>query len=228
MFGNLTDVQQSVGAGKDLNESTEFSQPHHLAQVGLPYFRDRGEVADHRQCFLQTFFIAGGNIHAAGVVDVNLHAGGLDDAANGFAARSDQIANLVCRYLQGVDLRSELGSLDARGRLHRVHLVQQEQSSATGLFERLTHDLTGHSADLDIHLQRGDALTRACDFKVHVAVVIFGARNVSQDGVTVTLLDQSHGDTGNGSLQRNACVHESQTCSADAGHGGRAIRFENV
>src|ERR1700733_4768773 len=48
MFGNLTDVQQTVGTGKDLHESTELSQPHHLAQVGLPYFRNCGEVADHR------------------------------------------------------------------------------------------------------------------------------------------------------------------------------------
>ena len=34
-------------------------------------------------------------------------------------------------------------------------------------------------ADLDVHLQRGDAVGRAGDLEVHVAVVVFGARDVA-------------------------------------------------
>src|ERR1700684_1364652 len=108
MLGNLTDVEQSVGAGKDLDKRTELSQANDLAQVGLPYFWNGGEVADHGQRFLQTIFVARGNIHAAGIVDINLDPSGFNDAANRLAARSDQITNLIRRYLQGVDLGSEL------------------------------------------------------------------------------------------------------------------------
>ncbi len=42
--------------------------------------------------------------------------------------------------------------------------------------------------DLDVHLQRGDALARAGNLEVHVAVVVFGTGDVGQDGVLVAFL----------------------------------------
>ncbi len=42
----------------------------------------------------------------------------------------------------------------------------------------------------------GDALARAGDLEVHVAVMIFGAGDVGEDGVVVAFLHQAHGDAG--------------------------------
>ena len=66
------------------------------------------------------------------------------------------------------------------------------------------------------------------DFEVHVAVVIFRAGDVGQDGVVVAFLHQSHGDAGDRSLQRNAGIHQRQRGAADRSHRGRTVRFQNV
>jgi hypothetical protein len=41
--------------------------------------------------------------------------------------------------------------------------------------------------DLDVHLERGDAVGCAGDLEVHVAEVIFVAKDVGQDGEVVRL-----------------------------------------
>ena len=61
-----------------------------------------------------------------------------------------------------------------------AHLVEDVQPAAARLVERLAHHLGGDAADLDVHLQRGDAVGRAGDLEVHVAVVILGAGDVGR------------------------------------------------
>jgi hypothetical protein len=62
-------------------------------------------------------------------------------------------------------------------------------------------------ADLDVHLQRGDSLARSGHLEVHIAVVVFGAGNVGEDGVIVALLHQAHRHAGHRALQRMpACI----------------------
>ena len=61
------------------------------------------------------------------------------------------------------------------------------------LLERVRQDLAVDAADLDVHLQRGDARARARDLEVHVAVVVLDAGDVGQDRVLVAFLDQAHG-----------------------------------
>ena len=69
---------------------------------------------------------------------------------------------------------------------------------------------------------------RAGDLEVHVAVVIFGAGDVGEDGVLVAFLHQAHGNAGHRRLQRNARVHHAERGAADRGHGRRAVRFQDV
>ena len=38
LLGDLADVQQPVGAGKNFDEGAEVRQPHHLAEIGLADF----------------------------------------------------------------------------------------------------------------------------------------------------------------------------------------------
>ena len=58
--------------------------------------------------------------------------------------------------------------------------------------------------------------------------MILGAGDVRQDGEIITALDQSHGDAGNGRLDRHAAVHHGQGSPADRCHGRRAVRLQDV
>ena len=102
--------------------------------------------------------------------------------------------------------------------------------AAVRLFERLAHDLGGDAGHLDVHLQRGDARRRAGHLEVHVAVVIFGAGDVRQDGVLARLLvhDEAHGDAGHRRAQRHAGIHHRQRAAADRRHRRRPVRLEDV
>ncbi len=79
----------------------------------------------------------------------------------------------------------------------RVHLVQKEEPPALRLLHRLLKNLTRQAAYLDVHLESGDPLARSGYLKVHIAVVIFCAGNIGQDGVVVALLHQAHRHAGN-------------------------------
>ena len=109
-----------------------------------------------------------------------------------------------------------------------VHLVEKEETTALGLFHRLLQDFAGEAADLDVHLQSGDALAGSGNLEVHVAVVIFSAGNVGEDGVVVAFLHQAHGHAGHCALERNASVEQREACAADRGHRRRAVGLENV
>ena len=62
--------------------------------------------------------------------------------------------------------------------------------------------------DLDVHLQRGDAVRCAGDLEVHVAEVILVAEDVADHREVLAFEDQAHGDARDRALQRNAGVHQ--------------------
>ena len=110
-----------------------------------------------------------------------------------------------------------------------VHLFQDVQTAFLGLRQSLLHDRGSDACDLDVHLQRGDARFGARDLEVHVAEVIFVPEDVRQDReLTVVFHDQTHGDTGNGGLQRNARVHHGERATTDRGHRGGTVRFRDL
>ena len=223
MLGDLADMQQTIGPREEFDEGTELRQPDNLAQVGLPYLGHCGQIVDHPQSLSQTDLVAGSHVHAAGIVDVNLHAGCLDDAANNLAARSDQIANLVGRNLQCVNAWSKLGSCLARTLQLRIHLVQQEEPAVPCLLHRFAHDLSRDAGDFDVHLHRGNAVARAGYLEIHIPVVIFRASDVGQDGVLIALLHQAHRNASHRTLESDTRVHQRKTCTADTRHRGRAV-----
>ena len=86
------------------------------------------------------------------------------------------------------------------------------------------------AADLDVHLKGGDALGRAGHLEVHVAVVVFRARDVAEHGVLARLLvhHEAHRDAGDRVLERHAGVHHRERTAADRGHRRRSVRLEDV
>ncbi len=68
----------------------------------------------------------------------------------------------------------------------------------------------------------------AGDLEVHVAVVVFLAGDVGQDGEAVAVGDEAHRDAGDRRLDRHARVHERERAAADGGHRGGAVGLEDV
>src|ERR1035441_2381005 len=208
VLGDLADVQQTVGSREDLHESPEIHQPHHFAEIGLADFGGGSEVADDLDGLVGAGFIGAGHVNRAIVFDVDLDAGLFDDAANDFAAWSDDVANLVGRNVQRVNSRCVLADRRPGGGQRLVHLVEDVQAALARLSQRFLHDIHGDVRHLDIHLEAGDAGARASDFEVHVAVVVFGSRDVGEDGVVLAFQHQAHRNPADVSRQRSARIHQ--------------------
>ena len=110
MFGDLADVQQPVRSGEDFDERAEIRESNDFAKICLTNLRRRRNVADDLQRLAHCGLIAGGNIHPAGIFDVDLDAGLLNDSTNHLPAGTDEVANLVDRDLQRMNARSKFGN----------------------------------------------------------------------------------------------------------------------
>jgi hypothetical protein len=102
------------------------------------------------------------------------------------------------------------------------------QTRFAGLGQGFAHHGDADARDLDVHLQRGNSLPRAGNFEIHVAIMIFGAGDVRENGVFIAFDDQTHRDTCASGFEWNARVHQSERTAADGGHRGRAVGFEDV
>ena len=103
--------------------------------------------------------------------------------------------------------RGRTGSPRLRDRLQ--HLVEDEVPRPLRLLEHVAHDLLRDAGDLDVHLQRGDAVAEDPDhLEVHVAQVVARTLDVRQDHVVVALLDEAHRDPRDRRLDRRAGVVE--------------------
>src|SRR3954454_15694220 len=107
MLGDFADVEQAFSAGDDFDECAEVSETRDFAEVGLPYFSSRCQVANNLQGFVSGGFVVRSYVDLARIFDVDLHAGLLDDGANHFTAGPNHVADFVDRNLQSVDARSE-------------------------------------------------------------------------------------------------------------------------
>src|SRR6266702_1857857 len=103
VLGHFTDVQQAIGAGEYLHEGAEFRQPDDFAKIGLAYFGNSGEIANHLQGPGGCFLVVRGDVDLAAIIHVNLDAGSVNDAANDFAAGTDEVTDLIHGNLQGMD-----------------------------------------------------------------------------------------------------------------------------
>ena len=93
------------------------------------------------------------------------------------------------------------------------------ESGLASAVERVGENLEFQSVDLDVHLNRRDALPRSGNLEVHVTQMVFTAEDIREDDNLVSLFDQPHRHTGARSLQRNTCVHQGQRAAAHTCHG---------
>src|SRR3954468_13084610 len=184
---DVGDVQQAVGALGELDERPERGGLDHLA-LELVADRDllghRADAVDQRVALRARL---GVHEDVAVVVDVDLGLELLGEAADRLAALADQQADLVRVDLDRRDARRVLRELGARALDDLRHLAEDEGPPLLGLRERVAQDVEGHAGDLDVHLERGDAVLRTGDLEVHVAEVVLHARDVGEHDVVVAL-----------------------------------------
>src|SRR6202035_2552915 len=102
------------------------------------------------------------------------------DFADHLAAGADHFADLVRRNLEGFDAWRVFAELGTRSGQRLRHFAEDMDAPFPGLAERDLHDLLSYAGDLDVHLQRGDAVVGAGDLEVHVAEMILVTENVRQ------------------------------------------------
>src|SRR5688572_28539848 len=153
---HLRDVQQGLGAGQDLHERAERRRALHEAFVRLADDRLLRDRLHHLTRTLHGLAAYGRDSHRTGVVDRDLGARFILDAANGLALRSDQVADLIGVDLDGHDTRCVRRQVGLRRRERLVHLCENVQPAHARLIERLSHDRKVESFDLAVHLNRRD------------------------------------------------------------------------
>jgi hypothetical protein len=119
------------------------------------------------------------HVHAAVVLDVDLDAGALDDAADHLAARADDVADLVDRDLDGDDARRE-GEMLLRGRPGLRPSCRGCAAGPARLLERLRMISVVMPATLMSICSAVMPFAGAGDLEVHVAVVVLGAGDVGE------------------------------------------------
>src|SRR5579872_1258426 len=229
VFGDFADVQKAVGAWEELDERAELRETNYFAEIGFADFGGSGDVANHLQGRIAAGAAGREDVHGAVFEDVDFDACGFDDRLDLLAAWTDEVADLVLRNLQLEEARSVRGDLRARFAERFLHGVEDLQAGFLRLGQGFTHHADADAEDLNVHLKRGDACASACNFEVHISVVIFGAGDVGEDGILFVIAnDEAHGDTSARRFQRNTSIHKSQRTAANSGHRRGAVGFENV
>src|SRR5204863_3116000 len=144
-------------------------KPNDFAGIRFTQFGAGSDIADHLQRRIAAGAAGGKDVNGAVFVDVDLDAGLFDDGLDFFAARTDEVADLVGRDAELEEARRVGGNCGARFAKRGVHGVQNFEAGFFRLREGFAHHRNADAGDLDVHLERGDAGTGARDFEIHVA-----------------------------------------------------------
>src|SRR5690606_14045739 len=143
----------------------------------------RRDGLDHGHSLVTRSGVLTIDAYVAVVIDVDGSTGLFGDAADGHAALADHVTDLVGVDLQHGHARGVLGDRRTRRGDHLVHLTEDVDTRLVGLLQGVFHDLFGDALDLDVHLQRGNALGGTGHLEVHVAEVVFVTEDVGEYGV---------------------------------------------
>ena len=152
MVRQLRDMHQPIGSRQNLDKRPEVHDLPNRAHVDLPDFDFFGNPADHFLGLLGRGSVDRRDRHGSAVVDIDLDSAIRDDAADRFAARTDDFPNLVLLDLHRED-PWRVGRQRGPWRLERLlHTTQNVQPSGFGLLQSLLHQGRRNTADLDVHL----------------------------------------------------------------------------
>ena len=155
------------------------------------------------------FFVVGCcDFNSTVIFDFNGSTRFVSQCTNNGTALTDNIFDLLRIDLDGMDTWSEFRDITT-WRIDRLfHHTQNVQTCTLSLIQGHLHNFAGDAFNLNIHLQSSDTFAATRNFEVHVAQMIFVTQNVRQYDEVFVFFNQPHRDTGNGSFDRNTCVHQ--------------------
>src|SRR6185295_17026586 len=157
----LRDVDQAVFAGRDLDEGAERHHATDRTRVDAPDLRIFGDAPDDLPGAVAVGAAEGRDADLARILDVDLRTRLGADLLDHLAAGSDDLANLVGVDHHDVDPRRVGRELRTRLADRRLHLLQHVHPRHPRLLQRARHDVHREPFDLDVHLERGDAVARS-------------------------------------------------------------------
>src|SRR5439155_26335647 len=95
MLGDFANMQETVGAGKKLDESAKFREANDFAEMGFADFGAGGDIANHLQGRVAAGSTGGEDVHGAVFEDVDLDVVCFDDGFDILASRSDYVDEFV-------------------------------------------------------------------------------------------------------------------------------------
>src|SRR5205085_7284300 len=111
IVGELRDVHHAIEAGQNFHKRPEVGDACHLAGVNLANLGILGHAADAGFGARGAHAVGRGDVHGAIVLDINLDAKFLDDAADRLTAGADDLTDLLGVDLDDRDARRELAHL---------------------------------------------------------------------------------------------------------------------
>ena len=222
-------MDEAVLARGDLDERAELHQAHDAAIVELADLGHEDDIVDALLRSVARGGVGGGDVDGAVVVDVDLGAGIGNDLLDDAAALTDDLADALGVDVHGDHLGRILADLGARlGDAGQHDLVEDLHARVIGDLKGVLDDGHRQAVVLEVHLDGGDALLGTGNLEVHFAVEVLNALNVDERGEVVAVLNEAAGDTGDGRLDGNACVHQRERGAADGTLRGRAVGGDDL
>src|SRR5438046_10251676 len=109
MLGDFANMQETVGAGKKLDESAKFREANDFAEIGFADFGAGGDIANHLQGRVAAGSTGGEDVHGAVFEEVDLDAGRFVDGIDILAAWPDEVADFVVRGCQYEETQGDGG-----------------------------------------------------------------------------------------------------------------------
>ena len=227
------DVQETFFRRHELNEATVGHDAHYLGVIDFAHLGDGHDGADLCHGGIDAVLVGSRNLdlaHAVFFVDRDggtgffLHA--LDDLTSGSNNGADEFLG----NFEGFDA-GHMGLVVFAGMIERFHhLAENVFATGFGLCERLFENLVGKAVALDVHLRSRETFERSRGLEVHIAQVIFVTEDVGEHSILVFagILDETHGNTRDGCLERHTGVHQREGSGANRGHRRRTVGFENI
>ena len=224
-------MNQSLLAGSELQEGAELFDAHHFSGEDLSRLKVGGDNLDILHGLVHHLLVRAADGYRAVVLNVDLHAGLIDNSVDGLASLAHHIADLLRINVDLNDLGGELADLRpgaGNGLLH--HLRQDILSGVLAAGNGLLHNGTGQAVDLDVHLDGGDSVVGSRHLKVHVSEEVFQSLDISEHQIVVIGVSghQAAGDSCHRFLNRHARSHKGHAGRADRSLGGRAVGLEGL
>src|SRR3989338_5030723 len=174
-------MNHSVLSGKDLHKRAEIQNLYHLS---LKYFTGHNlahEIFYPINSFGRTLGIVGGHHDEPVILNINLYASLGNDVVDDLAAWTDDFSDLFRIDMKRGDARSIDRHLRPNLWNRGQHFLKNKHPTSFGLFQSTLQNLNCQSFDLDIELERGNAVFGAGNFEIHVSIAILNTLNVAQD-----------------------------------------------